>query len=151
MDPSVTETPKPKRKKPAKLKSRSAAFLRKIGHTVGDVERHTPGFITFDFLGFADLLGIFPDTTGVTAYQVTHTDRAADHVTKMGLNENVHKWLRCGNRIKLHLWDKRGPRGEEKKWTLFEQDLLLDNQALIFSDRREIPTSARRIAARASS
>ena len=135
----MTDAPaKPKRKKPTKLKSRSALLLRKFGYTVGDVERHTPGFITFDFLGFADLLGIGAGEPGVTAYQVTHCDRAADHVASMLANENVPLWLRCGNRIRLHLWDKRGPRGGLKRWTLFEQTLRLDGDRIAFTDRAEI-------------
>lgn len=128
---------KAKRKKPTKLKSRSAAMLRKLGHTIGDVERHTPGFITFDFLGFADLLGIEPGRSGVTAYQVTHCDRAADHVASMLANENVPLWLECGNRIRLHLWDRRGPRGGVKRWTLFEQTLRLDGKKPSFTERCE--------------
>lgn len=131
---------KPKRKKPTKLKSRSALLLRKLGHTVGDVERHTPGFITFDFLGFADLLSIVPGESGVTAYQVTHCDRAADHVAAMLANANVPLWLRCGNRIRLHLWDKRGPRGGLKRWTLFEQKFRLDGDKLDLDPRAEIFT-----------
>ena len=130
---------KPKRKKPTKLKSRSAALLRKYGHTIGDVERHTPGFITFDFLGFADLLGISGKESGVTAYQVTHCDRAADHVESMLANANVRLWLECGNRIRLHLWDRRGPRGGLKRWTLFEQGLILnDDNALCFTERHQV-------------
>lgn len=122
------QPPKKKRKKATPLKGRSAKILRSLGYLVGDVERHVPHtFITFDFMGFADLLAYRGDEVGVTAIQVTHTSRASDHertILSPELRENVEAWMRSGNRVRLHLWDMRGPRGGKKSWTLFSSDLL---------------------------
>ncbi len=136
------QPPKKKRKKATPLKGRSAKILRTLGYLVGDVERHVPHtFITFDFMGFADLLAYRGEETGVTAIQVTHASRAADHertILSPELRENVDAWVRAGNRVHLHLWDMRGPRGGKKSWTLFSSNLYAHAGGLRFTARIQI-------------
>lgn len=127
----TAEPPIKKRKKPATLKSFSAKLMRVRGWIVGDVERHAAGF-SFDLFGIADLLAFRPPETGSVLIQVTACSHAADHRTKMLASPNTKPWLLCGNRIFLHLWEKRGPRGGLKTWKVFESSFELDSDGNIF-------------------
>lgn len=140
MDSVIAESlPKAKRKKATPLKGRSSAFMRKNGWKCGDVERHVPGvFITFDFMGFADLLAFKLPLIGVLAIQVTSASNAAAHRDKMAACENIPIWLLCGNKIELHLWSMKGKKDERKLWTLETQDVFLDEEKICFTERKTI-------------
>ena len=136
--------------------TRSTVYLRKLGFLVGKAEQtlYMPG-ARFpkkkDMFGFGDLLVSKPGIIGATLVQVTDASSIVARVNKIlgipkpkdrldqkivedyaKIRENAEKWLRSENRILVHGWAKRGPRGTRKIWTLTERELTL-------SDFQEIP------------
>jgi hypothetical protein len=108
---------------------RSLALLRAQGYTVAKVEYWNPfpkradtdgsGGPTgkrMDLFGFIDLVCLVPGESGVLAIQTTSATHLAAHRTKALALPACELWLRCGNRIVLHGWAKRGAAGKHKLW-----------------------------------
>lgn len=125
--------------------ARSTQWLRKNGFIVAKVEQiiHMPNApfpLKRDAFYFGDLL-IAQKGFGAALVQVTSSDHVSHRVNKInGIpqdpkdercvreTELAHSyariWLASGNRIFVHGWAKRGPRGAKKKWTLTEMEIL---------------------------
>lgn len=83
------------------------AWLRKKGYTVAKVERwNVFAHIRQDLFGFADILAIHPDHTGVLAIQTTHKNFLKDHSQLLKKQATVRIWLESSNRIWLIGWEK---------------------------------------------
>lgn len=97
---------------------RTLKYLRDMGAEVDIVERRAGRFVTKDFLGFADIIAVFP--ASIVAVQVTsHSGGNYSARRKKILAEpRALMWLRAGGLIELHGWHKKGPRGKRKLWTL---------------------------------
>lgn len=97
---------------------RSLGWLRKQGYLAQKVE-HWNAFAKrrVDLFGFADIVAVRAGEPGVTAIQVCWKDVPA-HVEKLNAIPAVSTWLSCGNRLVIHSWAKKGPRGKRKVWTL---------------------------------
>jgi len=97
--------------------ARSKNYLEGQGYKAFIVEK----FVTFankrfDFAGFADILAFRSDKMGVLAVQATTGNHVQDHIQKLGANAHLEAWLHAGNRLIIHVWAKRGERGERKLW-----------------------------------
>ena len=116
---------------------RSLAHLRKNGWTVCIIEKWLPprGSMKFGVrigaYGFGDLLACRVDPmTGdgmIALVQTTGSPSSggwyAQHKAKiLGLDE-FYKWKDAGGLVLLHGWQKKGPRGKRKVWTLREEQL----------------------------
>lgn len=101
--------------------SRSLAYLRENEYRAFKVE-HWNSFahIRQDFAGFADILAFKKDTPGVLAIQTTSMDNVSARLKKISENEHVEEWKAAGNRVVVHGWAKRGPRGKRKVYQLKE-------------------------------
>jgi hypothetical protein len=101
---------------------RSLDFLRKTGWTVCVVEKWIPQTMQRkDAFGFGDLLGCKVGVPGATLFQVTSTSNLSARREKIKGIPEAGIWLAAGNRIVLHGWAKRGPKGKRKVWTLKEE------------------------------
>lgn len=100
--------------------ARSTKYLTDRGYMVGMVERYN-SFTKRknDLFGFIDLLAVGDgQTIGV---QVTSGANHAARRTKILAEPRAKLWLAASNRILIHSWDKQGPRGKRKVWTLREE------------------------------
>lgn len=106
--------------------ARSLALLRSEARVVGVCERWiAQARRRVDLWGYADLVGYRADEPGVTAYQVTTAAHLADREAKVRALPDVVEFLRAGNRLELHGWAKRGPRGKRKLWTVERRRVTL--------------------------
>ena len=103
--------------------ARSLARLRRAGALAQVVERYNPhAKRRVDLFGFIDIVALDgkPGTLGV---QTTSADHISHRLAK--LREEcaaaMTRWLEAGNRLVIHGWAKRGPRGKRKVWTLTER------------------------------
>ena len=103
--------------------ARSLAHLRKLGATAEVVERWIPqARKRKDLFGFIDIVALdgMPGTLGV---QTTSAGNVSHRLEKIetACRFAMERWLEAGNRIVIHGWAKRGPRGKRKVWTLTER------------------------------
>lgn len=108
--------------------SRTLDLLRKEGYECGVVERRMPhSNVTFDFLGFIDILGIKPGTKGVHAVQTTSASNQSARVKKILAIPAAKQWLEAGNTIEVHGWGKKGKVGERKLWKVNRIPITTDS------------------------
>lgn len=73
----------------------------------------------FDYVAIWDSrLGIRSDTMGVSGIQVTTDPSLSAHRLKALSIPYLAHWILACNRMEIHSWDKHGPRGKRKTWTL---------------------------------
>lgn len=98
-------------------------YLRDQGHIAEVAEHRVPRInITRDLFGFVDI-AVLDGKPGVLGVQTTTMSNHAARVGKIQSDElarAVNAWLLAGNRIVVHGWAKRGPRGKRKRWSLVE-------------------------------
>ena len=128
--------------------SRSMKFLRGLGYIVTKAEQRLPipgMFVTKDAFGFGDLLVCKTGRLGATLVQVTAAPMFNRRVNKiMGIPEDKNDeakleeyakiraqaivWLSARNRIVVHEWKKKGPRGEPKRWRVRIGEVYVDKK-----------------------
>ena len=90
------------------------------------VERYNPhAKRRVDLFGFIDIVCV-DGRPGVLGVQSTTTTNQAARVSKIQsyeLSRVVNMWLMAGNRIVVHGWSKKGPRGKRKRWELSETEI----------------------------
>lgn len=104
---------------------RSRKLLRDEGWTIATVEKWKPaspgGFrgplLREDLWGFGDLIAVKVGHIGATLIQVTTGSNSAARLEKIKGIAEAGIWIAAGNRIVVHSWAKRGPRGKRKTWT----------------------------------
>lgn len=104
---------------------RTLALLRSEGMTAQVVEK----FIVWtkqrvDLFGFADIVALDPKLYGVLAVQTTSGSNISARIKKILANDAAKLWVMCGNRIEVHGWKKRGPRGKRKVWECDRRELF---------------------------
>lgn len=105
--------------------ARSLAHLRKHGYSVAVVEKWIPatpaGFKgpikRSDVWQFGDLLAAKVGEPGATLIQTTSGTNVSARVNKIKGIAESGIWLAAGNKIVVHGWSKKGPRGKAKRWT----------------------------------
>jgi hypothetical protein len=112
--------------------ARSKQYLEKQGFIVCKVEqrvkfpipgKEVQGNYLKDAFGFGDLLFMGNGVIGLC--QSTSGGNKASRVQKiLGLSE-TKEWLKCGGKILVHGWAKRGPRGGRKLWSAGEAQISL--------------------------
>lgn len=106
--------------------ARSLAYLRKVA-IAQVVERYNPhAKRRVDLFGFIDIVAL--DTgPGVLGVQTTTADHISHRLAKLRQEcaPQMACWLQRGNRLVIHGWGKRGPRGKRKTWTLTEREITL--------------------------
>lgn len=119
---------KKKKRKVGNTAARTMAWLRDKGYTVAKVERWNPwARIRQDLFGFADILAIRADRTGVLAVQTTHKNFLEDHSQLIKSIAHVRTWLEGDNRIWLLGWEKawKGDGSQRKIWAPIAQEVTL--------------------------
>lgn len=101
---------------------RSLKKLRDEGWMVAKTE-HWNAFSRTrqDLFGFIDLLALRGHNT--LALQVTSGSNSSAREQKIRGLAQAGIWLAAGNRIVIHAWAKRGPRGQKKVWTCRETEI----------------------------
>lgn len=101
--------------------ARTLLWLRGQGALAAVVERFNPGTRRrHDLFGCIDVLAL-DGQPGCLGVQVTTGEHVSHRLEKIRSDEcwpNVERWLAAGNRLVVHGWAKRGPRGKRKVWTL---------------------------------
>ena len=108
--------------------ARSLAYLRKRA-IAGVVERYNPhAKRRHDLFGFIDIVAL-DEWAGTLGVQTTTTDNISHRLDKLREEcaGNMRLWLERGNRLVIHGWAKRGPRGQRKTWTLTERVVRLED------------------------
>lgn len=121
---------------------RSIAWLKAQGWQVARTE-HWNSFakIRQDVWGFADALGchaqkiygqpiggepvFMQDENDIALFQFTTTPNMSAREAKIRASKEAAYWLRCGGKIYVYGWAKRGARGKRKVWTLTEREISL--------------------------
>lgn len=103
--------------------------LRDLGYIVARVEQRIPKvYITKDAFGFGDLLATDGRPQNNRLIQVTTTNHLSAREKKIRETEEIWNaaqlWMLSNGRIFLHGWAKKGPRGERKRWTLTEREII---------------------------
>jgi hypothetical protein len=112
--------------------SRTLRYLRKAGAVPAVVERWNPGArVRQDLYRFIDVVALEPGKPGLLAVQTTSGSNMAARLTKIAREGNAALWLACGNRVVVHGWAKRGPRGRRKVWELREVQITATDLAAI--------------------
>ena len=133
-----------KRKTPFSATQYSMAWLRKNGYSVDKTEQTVrwpnPAFpgtfkiVKKDLFGFCDIAAVKSGEPGTTYVQTT-SDEGGGHsgarVEKIAGIPVAYIILRAGNRIHVHGWSKRGPRGKPKFWKLKRIEITLDSEGMM--------------------
>jgi hypothetical protein len=121
--------PKARKKSPT---ARSLEELRALGATVAVVEQTVPRtFIKRDFLGFADLIAVFPGAMvngchkygKIVAIQVTSASNHSARLKKIAAEPRAKDWITAGGMIELHSWKKVAGRWVSRKEEIVLEDL----------------------------
>lgn len=116
--------------------ARSLKHLREQGWTAQVVERWIPGAnLRKDLFGGIDIVALRKQYLGnnqnITVHngclgvQSTSDSNVSARREKLLAIPELKLWLECGNRLVIHGWAKKGPRGKPKLWTLREVELTL--------------------------
>lgn len=91
--------------------------LKDAGYSVHRVEYWNPfSKRRVDAFGFADILAFKVGTVGTVYVQTTTKAHMNDRIAKIRSIPEAGIALASGNRIVVHGWSKRGPRGKRKVW-----------------------------------
>lgn len=80
-----------------------------------------------DLFGFADIVVLRKEQTGVLAIQTTSAKNISAREKKIRDLPAASAWLRSGNQIIVEGWSKKGPRGGKKIWTRTEKIIELES------------------------
>lgn len=122
--------------------SRSLKHLREKGWQVAMVEKWNPyARIRQDVWGFADAVGCITELADgeckndwpqpriafsqFSLFQFTSTPNMAAREAKIRASKEAAYWCKCGGKIYLLGWAKRGPRDKRKVWTLTEREIQI--------------------------
>lgn len=109
---------------------RSLAQLRKDGCCAQVVERYNAfAHIRIDLFGFIDIVSINANQSGVTGIQTTSTGNMSARVLKILAIPEARTWLKCGNKIFVHGWSKKGAAGKRKTYQLKIKEITLEDFA----------------------
>jgi hypothetical protein len=95
--------------------------MRNQGYVCQVVEKTIPHcFIKKDLFGFIDILAMKVGEQGLIGIQTTSTGNMNARIKKIGEEPLAEVFLKTGNRVVVHGWAKRGPRGKRKVFQLKE-------------------------------
>jgi hypothetical protein len=114
-------------------------LLRRRGYMADVCERwlpHTDPPMRRDLFGGFDVVAIHRDIPGVLGVQTTSLANLPARVAKLRPLASVAAWLKCGNRVQVHGWERRG-----RNWTVKVVELSPDDLAAIVTEqpRRRLP------------
>lgn len=100
--------------------ARTLAYVRQQGGLAQVVEKWIPrARRRVDLFGWIDVV-VLDDGPGVLGIQATTAANVSHRMAKLrdDCADAMGKWLANGNRLAIHGWAKRGPRGGRKRWML---------------------------------
>jgi len=130
-----------KKPKPFSATQYSMKYLRRQGLTVEKTEQtvRAPDPVIpnkwktwkRDLFNFSDIVGVHPEHKGTLYVQTTTTDHQADRIHKIAGLAVVQLLIKAGNRIHVHGWGKKGPRGGRKVWQVTVTEIGFDQDGLL--------------------
>lgn len=119
----------------SKPTQRSLAKLRAAGMVVNVVE-HWQAFARrrIDLFNVIDIVALDIENGRTLGIQTTSGSSVSARVQKIFDTPEAKCWIACGNRLVVHGWAKRGPKGKRKVWTCREVEIVLDGSALVARD-----------------
>jgi hypothetical protein len=103
--------------------ARSIAEAKRRGWLAQNVEQTIPRtFIKRDLFGVVDIVAVSDVVIGI---QATGGGNHSKRRAKILAESRMRQWLAAGARLLIWSWEKRGPRGKRKTWTLREQEIAL--------------------------
>lgn len=102
---------------------RTLAYLRLRGYA--EITGHWNPFakIRKDLLSFGDILFLPNNAEGIFLVQTTSGANHAARKKKIEECGEAKLWKKCGGRILLISWEKKGARGKRKLWAMREEEL----------------------------
>lgn len=95
---------------------RALADLKKQGITCQIVEKYNSfAHVRVDLFGGLDVVALMENS--IVGIQITSDSNHAARVTKIKAEPRLMEWLRCGGRIQVWSYGKRGATGKRKIWT----------------------------------
>ena len=107
--------------------ARTLAELKRRNLTAQVVEHTVPRVrIKRDLFGVIDILVMNPSNSnaGILGIQATSGTNHAARRAKILAEPRALEWLRCGGRLQVWSWSKKGPRGKRKLWTVRVEEIL---------------------------
>lgn len=102
--------------------ARSLAHLRELGYRPAVVEKTIPRtFVKQDCFG-VDILALKPGHP-ILAVQTTSGSNHASRRTKLEEAGFITLWKGAGAVLEIWSWEKQGPRGKRKIWTVRREAL----------------------------
>lgn len=106
--------------------ARSLKELRRQGYIGQSVEKRIPySFITQDYIHCIDIIAFREGE--VIGVQATTTTHITDRINKALAVPELVGWLKAGCKFEVWGWSKKGPRGEQKHWTLTQRKVSLSD------------------------
>ena len=103
--------------------ARSLAELRRRGLTAQVVEQTIPRtFIKRDLFGVIDIVAM--GAGHIFGIQCTSGTNHAARRAKILAEPRAMEWLRCGGKLEIWSWAKRGERRKQKRWTLRVEEIV---------------------------
>lgn len=111
---------------------RSLKLLRDAGYHACVLE-HWNAFARrrIDAFNFGDILAVRASENGSYLVQTTAAPHLGERVTKILDIQAARVWLAAGNRILVHEWAKRGPRGARKTWQCRVKEMTLADFSIL--------------------
>lgn len=107
---------------------RTLAELRKLGGVCGIVEKWNMHVKRRqDLFGFIDILALVG--SNIIGVQATTGSNHAARKTKILAEPRALAFLRAGGLIELWSWDKKGARGQVKRWVCRKEEIVLEDFA----------------------
>lgn len=119
-----------RKKKPFSANAKTLEYCRKLDWPAQTVEQTVPKtFIKRDLFGVIDIVAV---TGGEPAHparilgiQATSGRHHAARVDKILAEPRARAWVDAGGLLEVWTWEKQGPRGKRKVWTLRRERIEL--------------------------
>lgn len=106
---------------------RSLAHLRERGFEAKVVEKWNPfAGIRQDLWGWMDIIAYHPGERVTLGVQTTSRPHLAERKNKIAGNPYAATWLAAGNKIEVHAWACKRPRGGKRVfYELMREEIVL--------------------------
>ena len=114
----------------------SLKLLGELGYTRQKVEHWNPfAGRRQDLFGVIDIVAVKSGEVGVLGVQCTTASNVSEHIRKVVESREANEWLRAGNKLAIHGWDKKKVKN---KW-----QYTLREERFTTLDKTDVPSQAK--------